>query len=133
MELQRFRDEFVLPKGVNLAVINNAVHLDGRAPITWLNTHDIRIRQLAADSRLNISELTASPESVKAVLRKFLSRTEVDDALIVTTMDVNFAQVTRISGSLPMRKVALVKALFANNIWIEVALSASQNVTISTN
>ena len=131
MELQRFRDEFVLPKGVNLAAINNAVHLDGSAPITWLNTHDIRIRQLAADSRLNISELTASPESVKAVLRKFLSSAEVDEALDVSTVDVNFAQITRVRGSLSTRKVALVNALFANNIWVEVALSPTQNVTIN--
>jgi OOP family OmpA-OmpF porin len=132
MELQRFRDEFVLPKGVNLASINNAVHLDGRAPITWLNTHDIRIRQLAADSRLNISELTASPESVKALLRKFLSQAEVD-ALNVFTVDVNFSQITRVNGSLPLSKVALVKALFANNIWVEVALSSSRKVTINPN
>lgn len=132
MELQRFRDEFVLPKGVNLAAINNAVHLDGSAPISWLNTHDIRIRQLAADSRLNINELTASPESVEALLKNFLSLADLQ-ALNVFVVDVNFAQVTRIDGVLPPRKVALVKALFANNIWVEVALSPSQNVTVIPN
>lgn len=130
MELQRFRDEFRLPKGVNLAAINNVVHLSGKAPINWLNTNHIRIRQLTADSRLNTSELSASTSSVDALLRSFLSDSELRD-VVVATVDGNESQVTRIKGFLPAQKVMLVNALFANNIWVDVALKPSQAVTIT--
>lgn len=121
MELQRFREEFLLPKGVNLAAINNAVHLSGRAPVTWLNANDIRIRQLAADSRLNISELTASPMSVKASLAKILT-TEQLASLSIFIVDGNFSKITLIDGVLPADKLALVRVLFAHNEWVDIAL-----------
>jgi OOP family OmpA-OmpF porin len=64
MALQRFRNELTLPSGVYLSVRNGVIFLYGEAPIGWLNTNDARIRQLAADNRLTISALSASPESV---------------------------------------------------------------------
>lgn len=132
MELQRFQEEFLLPRGVNLAQINGLVHLSGKAPINWLNSNDIRIRQLAADNRLNISELTASPVSVEALLAKFLSSTELS-SLKIFTVDGVSAKVSLIQGELPASKVALVNALFASNVWVEVAVLPSKALTINPN
>lgn len=126
MELLRFREEFTLPSGVKLAVSDNVVQLSGESPITWLNANDIRIRQLAADSRLDISQLAVSRDSVRLVLQNFLTTTELD------SLKVNYAagepvKVARIEGTLAVSKMTLIKALFANNIWVEVIIDPDVN------
>jgi len=66
MELQRFSNELDLPDGVSLENKQGRLVLAGEAPVLWLLGNDARLRQLAADKRLDISELTASEGSVRA-------------------------------------------------------------------
>jgi len=66
MELQRFSNELDLPDEVSLENKQGRLVLAGEAPVLWLLGNDARLRQLAADKRLDISELTASEGSVRA-------------------------------------------------------------------
>lgn len=122
MELQRFQDEFVVPKGVTLNPKNNKIQLHGLAPLTWLNDHGSRIQQLAIDRRLNISELTASPVSVIELLTDTLDPTQLS-MLEIVVADGGLGKVTRIVGSLSADKAAELDALFANNVWIETEVT----------
>ena len=64
MEKQRFLAELRPPAAVELLADKNGVTLSGKAPIRWLLQHDARLRQLAADKRIDISGLAASQVSV---------------------------------------------------------------------
>lgn len=127
MELLRFQSEFKLPKGVNLAIINNLVHMSGRAPIEWLNSHNIRIRQLATDRRLNISELMPTVGSVRSMLSQFLDNNELD-AIKIDLVDAEVSQIVVITGELAVQKIAVINALFTNNQWVQLALKPSNTI-----
>ena len=68
MELLRFNREFSLPEGVALSVIADKVVMQGVAPYFWLRENQARLINLASDSRLDISRLTPSEQSVRAII-----------------------------------------------------------------
>ena len=121
MELQRFKQELDLPSGVYLSSNRggNVVWLYGEAPIRWLNENDARIRQLAADRRLDISELSASFESVSDLLRANFSAADLPK-IRMTSVAGDEQTLVSISGSLQSGKLALLKALFAGSHWVAV-------------
>jgi len=119
MELQRFREEMDLPRGVYLSSRNGRVYLYGEAPIVWLSDNDARIRQLFADRRLDISNLSASFESVSDLLRINFSRDDLKQVRMSSKVEDDLT-VVQISGALEAGKLALMRALFAGSNWVNV-------------
>lgn len=68
MELLRFNKELQPPADLRFDVEDGKIHLAGEASIGWLLRNDARLRQLAADKRLNLQGLRASESSVKGYL-----------------------------------------------------------------
>jgi hypothetical protein len=64
MEILRFRKELVVPEGLSFTENAGRVHLQGEAHIDWLIEHDFRMRQLAADNRIELSRLFATNSSI---------------------------------------------------------------------
>lgn len=127
MELQRFRDELTLPSGVYLSAREGEVYLYGEAPIEWLSTNEVRIRQLAADRRLTISRLSASYESVSEVLRtNFNSQDLVGVRMSSVARDE--LTVVQVGGVLDPSNLALLKALFAGSHWVDVTATQDKEV-----
>lgn len=119
MELQRFKNELDLPTGVYLGVRENIIFLYGEAPLRWLMTNDVRLRQLAADRRLNISSLSASFESVSDLLRANFSGSELS-FIKMSSIVRDEATLVQIGGRMVSGKLALLKAIFAANNWVNV-------------
>jgi len=119
MELQRFRDELILPRGVYLSSRNGRVFLYGEAPILWLSTNDSRIRQLSADRRLDISNLSASFESVSDLLRDNFDRSDLSRVRMSSVVEDQLT-VVQVSGELEAGKLALLSAIFAGSRWVSV-------------
>jgi len=65
MEMQRFTNELAPPEPLEFKVVDGKIQLAGNAPIAWLLKHDVRLRQLATDHRLQIGQLSASESSVE--------------------------------------------------------------------
>jgi len=120
MELQRFRHELVLPEGVELGASDDKVFIAGEAPLIWLVDNDVRIRQLSADRRLDITQLSASKKSVSNILRaNFAPRDLLGlDASYIT---IDQQRVVQVAGQLEASKLALLKAFFAGSHWVSVA------------
>ena len=78
MELQRFNADLLPPQGVKLSADSGTMRMTGQAPIKWLLANDNRLRQLAADKRLNISGLRASEDSVNQYLDTHLDAGRVE-------------------------------------------------------
>ncbi len=125
MELQRFRQEMDLPRGVYLSARNGRVFLYGEAPILWLSNNDARIRQLSADRRLDISNLSASFESVSDMLRDNFDRDDLSRIRMSSLVEDQLT-VVQITGELEAGKLALLSALFAGSRW--VSITARQRV-----
>jgi hypothetical protein len=125
MELQRFRSELTLPRGVYLSVRNEMIYLYGEAPIQWLNSNDARIRQLAADSRLSISELSASFESVSDLLRTSFAKSDLQ-GMRMTSAARGELTMLEIGGTFEASKLALMSALFAGSRWVMVTARESE-------
>lgn len=119
MELQRFREEMALPRGVYLSSRNGRVFLYGEAPILWLANNDARIRQLYADRRLDISSLSASFESVSDLLRDNFGRSDLS-RIRMSSLVRDELTVVQITGELDADKLALLSALFAGSRWVVV-------------
>lgn len=68
LELHRFARELRPPAGSNLDLVDENVELTGEAPINWLLQNNERLRQLAADQRLDINELFVSAASLEEFL-----------------------------------------------------------------
>lgn len=119
MELQRFRNEWVLPVGVYLSVREGAIYLYGEAPIEWLHANNARIRQLAADGRLTISALSASYESVSDLLRIRFAKGGLQ-GIRMSSVASDDQTILQIGGSLKAGKLALLNALFAGDRWVSV-------------
>ncbi|MEM7357806.1 MAG: hypothetical protein AAF431_01760 [Pseudomonadota bacterium] len=79
LELQRFLRELRPPTGSKFNRVGDSVELTGEAPINWLLQNNERLRQLAADQRLNINELFVSATSLDEFLRDNLG--DVDHPL----------------------------------------------------
>jgi hypothetical protein len=119
MELQRFRNELILPAGVYLSVRDSVIHLYGEAPIKWLNANDARIRQLAADNRLTIMGLSASLESVSDLLRSNFAIQDLNRIRMSSNTRDNLLAV-EVGGTFEPDTLALVSALFAGSRWVVV-------------
>lgn len=119
MELQRLRQELVLPGSVHLGVRGDKVFLHGKAPLLWLAENDVRIRQLSADRRLDISQLSASFESVSDILRANFKPQDLQ-GLNMSSLVIDQQDVVQISGRLEASKLALLKAFFAGSHWVTV-------------
>ena len=84
MEMQRFARELSPPNELSLVYTGQKVKLQGRAPIEWLIENDYRLRQLSADGRIDISELTAAELSTRHYLDKhFKSTSAVEKEAVV--------------------------------------------------
>lgn len=119
MELQRFKKELELPRGVYLGVRDSRIFLYGEAPIFWLINNDVRLRQLSADRRLDISTLSASFESVSDLLRRNFSGAELS-GIKMSSVVGEFSTAVQIGGQMEASKLALLKAIFAANNWVNV-------------
>ena len=121
MELQRFNNELELPEGVYLSEREDKIYLYGEAPITWLDINETRIRQLAADRRIVIYELSASIESVSDVIRQLVTR---EDWINVKMSSVAFEGQTTlvIDGNLSQNSLTTLRAVFSGNSWVRVGL-----------
>jgi len=126
MELQRFRQELVLPESVHLGVRGDKVYLHGKAPLLWLAENDVRIRQLSADRRLDITQLSASYESVSDILRANFMPRDLQ-GLRMSSIAVDQQEIVQIDGKLDASTLALLKAFFAGSHWVSVA--ATQRVS----
>jgi len=122
MELQRFENEFSLPEGVYLSKRDKQVYLYGEASIAWLGANDARVRQLSADGRLNISNLSASFESVSEVLSANFSAEELAAISMSSFVNDELTSVS-IGGRMSASKIALLKAIFAGSPWVNVSAS----------
>lgn len=72
MERRRFVTELNPPEGVGLVVEDGELMLKGSAPLEWLLKHDERLRQLAADKRLELTSLYATKNSAQQYLSQRL-------------------------------------------------------------
>jgi len=120
MELQRFTNEFSLPEGVYLRKRDQSIFLYGEATINWLVENNARVRQLSTDGRLNISNLTASFESVSEILRANFRANELLGIRMSSIAGEEFTSLS-IGGRMPADKLALLRAIFAGNPWVEVS------------
>ena len=120
MELQRFRDEFSLPDGVYLSKRNERIYLYGEADIEWLLENNARVRQLSTDGRMNISNLTASFESVSDILRSNFAADDLRDIEMSSVVNNDVTSLT-IGGRMPVDQLALLNAIFAGNPWVNVS------------
>lgn len=119
MELQRFKKEFALPRGVQFGVQENQISLYGESPIQWLFDNDIRIRQLSSDNRIDIRNLSASLNSVVLMLQSTFSDDELS-LIIPSTNFVNEQLVVELTGSMPEAPLRLLRAMFAQSHWVNV-------------
>ncbi|MFT5572479.1 MAG: hypothetical protein ACI9FR_001402 [Cryomorphaceae bacterium] len=120
MELQRFKSELDLPSGVDLGSRNETVFLYGESPIIWLLENDVRLRQLAADGRLDIGSLSASFETVSDLLRANFDASALANVRMSTVAREEGTRV-QIGGLMREDHLALLNALFAGNHWVDVA------------
>lgn len=125
MELQRFRQELVLPDSVELGSREGKVILYGTAPLLWLVDNDVRIRQLSADRRMDISKLSADCDSVSELLTTHFSLPDWRNYDCNTVL-VDQQEVAQISGQLEESKLALLKVFFADSHWVLVAATPLQ-------
>ena len=121
MELQRFKNEFILPEGVQLSVKDTQISLSGESPIQWLMDHDVRLRQLSADRRVDISNLSASLESVTKLLQRDFSKRELSKIVPFVSL-TNDRLIVEISGRMPPQQLRLLNAMFARNFWVTVSV-----------
>jgi len=124
MELQRFNREFVLPDGVEFTEVNGKIRLSGEGSIDWLQSNDLRIRQLAADGRLDISGLFASLRSVSALLSKEFTEAELSEVSSTIIADQNNQDLVQLFGRMPPEALNKLKAIFSSSYWVEVAVLA---------
>jgi len=80
LELRRFSNEFEFPRRVTIVSENNELAVRGAAPLAWLLKNESRLRQLVADKRLSVDELSIAADSLP---RYFSAKTpQLPDALI---------------------------------------------------
>lgn len=123
MELQRFRNELTLPRGVNLAVRDKKIELYGESPLRWLLQNDVRLRQLAADRRLSIAQLSPSMESVSDILIASFPK-GVLDTVRKSRLVTDQQTVLQLGGQMDAVNLALLQAMFAGNQWVSVTAIA---------
>lgn len=122
MELQRFDKEFSLPGEITFVVEDNKIQMLGQPSIGWLNSHDLRIRQLAADGRLGITGLSASTDSVDVLIKTEFDKSELSQISSTITVGTNNQDVVQLYGRMPARSLNRLKALFLNNYWVDIAV-----------
>ena len=119
MELQRFQGELILPKGVSLSIRENRINISGEAPIRWLIQNDVRLRQLSGDKRLDISDLSASSDSVYSMLQERF-RSE-DLAQVELTKFVGDEQtLLQVGGRVTDQRLAVLNSMFEQVFWVDV-------------
>lgn len=123
MELLRFRNELDLPSGVDLRVGDHIVELHGEAPFDWLLRKNERLRQLAADRRLSTVDLSASFESVRTFLGRRFSNDELSRLKFAKEQTAN-QTVVKLGGAMPETRLALLNAMLASNVWVEVQVAS---------
>lgn len=124
MELQRFNREFVLPDGVEFTEVDNRIRLSGEGTIDWLHSNDLRIRQLAADGRIDISGLSASLSSISDLLGKEFSETELSGVSSTIIADQNNQDLVQLFGRMSPASLNKLKSIFSSSYWVEVAVLA---------
>ena len=126
MELQRFKQEFDLPKEVSFGQSDQKVTLSGEASIEWLQSNDIRLRQLAADGRLDISNLVVSRDSIDSVLKENFSTADLKGIEFSIVLDAQSKRnVAYISGRMLIKHIEQLNSLFLNSNWVEIAVLPS--------
>ena len=119
MELQRFQNELILPKGVSLSIRENRVNVNGEAPIKWLIQNDVRLRQLSEDKRLDISDLSASSDSVYRMLQERFQSESL--AKIELTKFVGDEQtLLQVGGMVTDQRLAVLNSMFEQVFWVDV-------------
>lgn len=126
MELQRFEDELTLPNGVSLNIRENKIHINGEAPIKWLVDNDIRLRQLSADKRLDISGLSASSDSVHDMLQERFQPNSLSN-LQLTKSIAGDKTVLRVAGSVSAKKLVVLKSMFEHVFWVDVVARTQED------
>ncbi len=119
MELQRFTEELELPSGVYLSEREGSIYLYGEAPFLWLQHNNNRIRQLAADRRLNISQLSPSYESVSDLLEQSFSKEDLA-RLKMSSLVVDEQSVLVVGGQLDIQSLTILQVMFANSDWVRL-------------
>lgn len=119
MELQRFDKELDLPESVYLSERDDKIYLYGKAPIDWLEANDTRIRQLAVDRRIVITDLSASIESVSEMIRQVIPAEEWEK-LKINTIALDLQTTIEIGGDLRRQSINVLRALFAGSNWVKV-------------
>lgn len=119
MELQRFKKEFILPEGVEFGINDKQISLYGESPVQWLLDNDVRLRQLSADRRVDVSNLSASLISVKRLLEKDFSEDDLSNIVPVISF-IEDRIVVELTGSMPEQSLRLLNAMFARNQWVAV-------------
>ena len=126
MELQRFNAEFVLPEGLEFNDVDGKIKLSGETSITWLKDNDLRIRQLAADGRLDVSGLSASLSSVSQLLGQEFSEDQLTNVSSSIISNENNQDVVQLFGRMNKESLDRLKSIFSNSYWVEVAILSYQ-------
>jgi len=126
MEFQRFTNEFSFPSDVLLSAEDDEIYFIGEAPIEWINANSSRIAQLVADRRINVSKLSVSLDSILDLLKQQLS---TSDLSLVTVLNQKGSSVVTIDAALSPNKLMHLKALFAENNWVDVNSSNAASST----
>ncbi len=122
MEMQRFKGELDLPTGVYLSERAGKIYLYGEAPFLWLQENDARIRQLAADRRIVISELSPSYESISDLLRQRFALPNLRN-LKMGSLATEGQSILVIGGELDIENLAVLQAMFSGSSWVRINVS----------
>jgi len=119
MELQRFKKEFELPAGVEFSIKDKKISLYGESSIQWLLEHDVRLRQLSADNRLDLSNLSASIASVMGLLQQDFNQDDLSN-IVPAISFIQDRLVVELTGGMPEQPLRLLNTMFARNYWVKV-------------
>jgi len=109
----------VFPEGVQLSAKDERISIYGESPIQWLMDNDIRLRQLSADHRVDISNLSASLSSVATLLKRDFSKRDLAGVTPLVSL-INDRLLVEVSGEMPAQSLRLLNTMFARNYWVTV-------------
>jgi len=119
------RDDLVLDT-IPFRSLEASMELSGETSITWLKDNDLRIRQLAADGRLDVSGLSASLSSVSQLLGQEFSEDQLTNVSSSIISNESNQDVVQLFGRMNKESLDRLKSIFSNSYWVEVAILSYQ-------
>jgi len=120
MELARFKKEFSLPDGINLYQKDGRVSIEGDAPYEWLRSNQTRILNLASDRRLDISGLSASVQSVKAIINAKYDSIQIKSLTSSQTKEYPHTEIVNVELDVSAQEFASLVSSFSGAYWVNI-------------